>query len=135
MIITCTLQGMFWDMGIPHTFYGGKICSVGSIRVSLAHRLKKFSDFFKLKPNSTKNDWWKWQILYNQLCSKLILQWKTKKIFFFFYPTEYLLQIGNWRIIVWNYGRILPMHYFLFRSASSPSARNKLKKHSVTRNC
>ena len=28
VIITCTLQGMFCDTGIPHTFYGGKICSV-----------------------------------------------------------------------------------------------------------
>ena len=28
VIITCTLQGMFCDMGIPRTFYGGKICSV-----------------------------------------------------------------------------------------------------------
>ena len=28
MIITCTLQGMFCDTGIPCTFYGGKICSV-----------------------------------------------------------------------------------------------------------
>ena len=29
VIITCTLQGMFCDTGIPRTFYGGKICSVG----------------------------------------------------------------------------------------------------------
>ena len=28
VIVTCTLQGMFCDMGIPRTFYGGKICSV-----------------------------------------------------------------------------------------------------------
>ena len=28
VIITCTLQGMFCDTGIPRTFYGGKICSV-----------------------------------------------------------------------------------------------------------
>ena len=28
MIITCTLQGMLCDMGIPRIFYGGKICSV-----------------------------------------------------------------------------------------------------------
>ena len=28
VIITCTLQGMFCDMGIHRTFYGGKICSV-----------------------------------------------------------------------------------------------------------
>ena len=57
----------------------------------------------------------------NYVVCKLILQWKPKKIFFLKNPTENLLQIGNWRIIVLNYGRILPMHYFLFRSASSPS--------------
>ena len=28
MIITCILQGTLCDMGIPCTFYGGKICSV-----------------------------------------------------------------------------------------------------------
>ena len=28
VIITCTLQGMFCDTGIPRTFYGEKICSV-----------------------------------------------------------------------------------------------------------
>ena len=29
MIITCLLQGILCDTGIPRTFYGGKICSVG----------------------------------------------------------------------------------------------------------
>ena len=28
MIITCLLQGILCDTGIPRTFYGGKICSV-----------------------------------------------------------------------------------------------------------
>ena len=28
VIITCTLQGMICNTGIPRTFYGGKICSV-----------------------------------------------------------------------------------------------------------
>ena len=28
MIITCLLQGTLCDMGIPRTFYGGKICGV-----------------------------------------------------------------------------------------------------------
>ena len=28
VIITCTLQGIFCNTGIPRTFYGGKICSV-----------------------------------------------------------------------------------------------------------
>ena len=28
MIITCLLQGILCDKGIPRTFYGGKICSV-----------------------------------------------------------------------------------------------------------
>jgi hypothetical protein len=28
MIITCLLQGTLCDTGIPHTFYGGKFCSV-----------------------------------------------------------------------------------------------------------
>ena len=29
MIITCMLQGTLCDTGIPCTFYGGNICSVG----------------------------------------------------------------------------------------------------------
>ena len=33
VIITGTLQGMFCDTGIPRTFYGVKICSVGTINV------------------------------------------------------------------------------------------------------
>ena len=28
VIIACTLQGIPWDTGYPHTFYGGNICSV-----------------------------------------------------------------------------------------------------------
>ena len=31
VIITCILQGMFCNTGIPRTFYGGKICSVWGI--------------------------------------------------------------------------------------------------------
>ena len=31
MIITCMLQGTLCDTGIPCTFYGGNICSVGHL--------------------------------------------------------------------------------------------------------
>ena len=32
IIITCMLQGTLCDIGIPHTFYGGNICSVAELQ-------------------------------------------------------------------------------------------------------
>ena len=34
--ITCTLQGVNCDTGIPHTFYGGNICSVLISKIRLS---------------------------------------------------------------------------------------------------
>ena len=46
--------------------------NLGSISARLALRLKNSPDYSKLKlswSNSIYNDWWKWPIIHNQLCS------------------------------------------------------------------
>ena len=48
-IITCMLQGTRCDTGIPNTFYGENICSVGT---KMANKFNNFEKFDRKKSNS-----------------------------------------------------------------------------------
>ena len=83
VIITCTLQGMFWDTGIPRNFYGWKICSVGTCVAILWRHDQKFS---------LEMDLWKTAKL-------LLFDWIHESFFLFFVINVYF--IGLQLVQVW----------------------------------
>ena len=76
IIITCTLQGMFCDTGIPLTFYGGKICSVQlyfTWLVPIMYWKPLASLFTPCWPDPTTNSEFSWSFKWSYS-----FWWKTK---------------------------------------------------------